>query len=347
MRGFLQNIALLGVSCVLALLAGELTLRLLGFHGASGATLGRVVPVDDDVLDYRLQPGITWVNQYGIERRTNSKGWVDEEHDYAKEPGVYRVVMLGDSVLEGYGVRPADTFGEQLERRLNEAKSRRFEAIRLAMGALNTEQEAHLLEVEGMKYDPDLVVVGFVLNDSGGGFSVKQELASQKKPTLRRRVKEAIKSSAIFLQSYRAIERLAWRMQFKFGVTDSQDKIIRDNYYDRVYSQAKNWRRVQGGFEKIASLCGPRGIPVVVVIFPVFHELQEYRWRAIHERVRNAAADQGFLVLDLLPVYQPEGAKDVRIGWGDYIHPNERGHQLAGDALYDFLAERVLADAGT
>jgi hypothetical protein len=32
--------------------------------------------------------------------------------------------------------------------------------------------------------------------------------------------------------------------------------------------------------------------------------------------------------------------KDIRLGWGDYIHPNRLGHQVAGDAICDFLEER-------
>jgi hypothetical protein len=52
----------------------------------------------------------------GVDFATNSRGLRDREFALEHEPGVIRIVMLGDSVTLGWGVPEESTFAKRLER---------------------------------------------------------------------------------------------------------------------------------------------------------------------------------------------------------------------------------------
>src|ERR1700721_790070 len=55
----------------------------------------------------------------GVPVSINSEGLRDREFSLEKPPGVYRVMMLGDSTTLGWGVRQEDTAEKFLKRKLN------------------------------------------------------------------------------------------------------------------------------------------------------------------------------------------------------------------------------------
>jgi lysophospholipase L1-like esterase len=85
--------------------------------------------------------------------------------DYAKPAGTYRVLLLGDSYLEGYTVPLEDRVAEVAQRMLASGRRPGVEIIALGTGGYSTDQELLWLESEGARYAPDLVVVLFCVND--------------------------------------------------------------------------------------------------------------------------------------------------------------------------------------
>jgi hypothetical protein len=96
----------------------------------------------------------------------NSDGFRDRSYAVARGDEV-RIVVLGDSVTFGRGVALERVYTEVLEDRLNaqDPGGPRYEVLNFGAGGYNTEQEIELYEVKARKYAPDLVLVGFVLND--------------------------------------------------------------------------------------------------------------------------------------------------------------------------------------
>jgi lysophospholipase L1-like esterase len=89
----------------------------------------------------------------------NSTGFRDRERAYPREPGRYRMVVIGDSMVWGYGVQQAELFSAMLERRRPD-----IEAINLGVSGYGTDQELIVLQQHGLRYRPDLVVL--VLSDN-------------------------------------------------------------------------------------------------------------------------------------------------------------------------------------
>lgn len=98
----------------------------------------------------------------------NSRGFRGPEFADAKEPGVIRVVTLGESSTFGYHDRDDETYPHYLQQFLNEsAAGKRFEVINLGIPHINSEQILALFIAEALPLQPDVVTLYAGWNDSG------------------------------------------------------------------------------------------------------------------------------------------------------------------------------------
>lgn len=159
-RGLLlRRVSLTLVSGLVSLLALEGALRV----GARLALRERG-QVFHPELGWQPAPNLRKVGRYWGLREpawTNSRGWRDAEAPFAKPPGVRRIVALGDSFTFGMSVDYGERFTEVLERIFP-----RTEVVNLGVNAYGTDQELRMLELEGLRYQPDVVVLtAFLGND--------------------------------------------------------------------------------------------------------------------------------------------------------------------------------------
>ncbi|MDO8445511.1 MAG: GDSL-type esterase/lipase family protein [Deltaproteobacteria bacterium] len=105
----------------------------------------------------------------GFERediKINSRGFRDGEYPEEKSRNTLRIVGLGDSFTFGAGVKLQDTYLKQLEKMLTEKSSfKTVEILNMGVPGYNTYQELIFMKEVGLRYKPDIVIVGFVLND--------------------------------------------------------------------------------------------------------------------------------------------------------------------------------------
>lgn len=99
--------------------------------------------------------------EYRINIRTNSKGVrADKEIPYKTLPGVKRIVLLGDSFGMGYGVNLENTFSELMKKSL-QTKGIKCEVVNLSVSGHGTAEQLIMLANEGLKYQPDLVLLAW------------------------------------------------------------------------------------------------------------------------------------------------------------------------------------------
>ena len=85
---------------------------------------------------------------------------------FHKPADVFRIVVIGDSVVVGHGVGWRASFGKLLEEELNrQSLQRKVEVILLACTGYSTSQELVLLRNDAFQYQPDLILWCYVLND--------------------------------------------------------------------------------------------------------------------------------------------------------------------------------------
>ncbi|HXF93632.1 MAG TPA: hypothetical protein VNK46_12810 [Nitrospiraceae bacterium] len=108
-----------------------------------------------------------WVNEdYDVAILTNSAGFHDVEHAITKSPWVYRILVLGDSYIEGLQVPIDQNFTRQLERMVRGwLTEKQVEVINLGVSGSGPAQYYRILEKKGLLYRPDLVLMA-VLPDN-------------------------------------------------------------------------------------------------------------------------------------------------------------------------------------
>jgi lysophospholipase L1-like esterase len=162
----LRTAALAIASSILALGLAEGVTRILGLAPAVGRievdSADSPLQVSENrVQGYELKSGFRSVAQPGF--RTNSHGLRGPERAIPKPAGVFRIALVGDSVVEGVGLeREEDTIAVQLERLL---AGRRIEVINGGTRGYNTQAEVELFRRRVLSYEPNLVIVVFVRND--------------------------------------------------------------------------------------------------------------------------------------------------------------------------------------
>ena len=331
-RPALGSVILLAVSIAIALAVTELALRLLGYRGEPMSRISNIYLVDDPVLDWRYVPN-SELRSGRVVYRYNAAGFRDRDHGLQKPAGIERILVVGDSVTEGYGVEWTDVFAPVLQSGLGD----RYEVINIAGGGLNTPQEVHLFERVGLKYRPDLVVLNFVLNDvdfytrfhaaqrAGERGESRIALFNVSVPPA---VKRFLKSSALI---YLVNDRVQTLRETVFGTKGAGD------YFDRIWASEANRRKVTDGFSRLAALRKQGDFQVVVVIWPLITDYRGYRFRWIHEWVAAEGTKFGLDVIDLLPHFSSSPYRSLQVSAEDTVHPNAAGHRLGAEALLAWL----------
>lgn len=162
------GLAAAGLSAIATLLALEALLHLLGIPRTKTGHQRFFVEHDAD-RGWRNVPnaeGDFSTDEYDVHLEYNSRGIRGPERSPEKPAGTSRVVVLGDSFIEGYSVPREKRVSEVLEELLAARDpSRRWEVIALGTAGYSTDQELLWLESEGLRYHPDVVVDMFYMND--------------------------------------------------------------------------------------------------------------------------------------------------------------------------------------
>lgn len=96
----------------------------------------------------------------------NSRGFRTDEYTEAKPPGVFRVIVLGDSfTFDSYGVPIEQMWHQVLEHVLAERTGHPVEVLSLSAPAVGPRFELRLWELEGRRLDPDLVILAFFIGN--------------------------------------------------------------------------------------------------------------------------------------------------------------------------------------
>lgn len=166
----LSKVGLIFLGVLIALAVTEFVARLLGPPYEVGDESHRSHQCDQSV-GWRGVPDASLIinrNNYSHQVDLNSRGMHDQEHALKKEENVFRILMLGDSMVEALEVAENETSHQVLEEVLN-SKARpgiRFEVINAGVFAWGPPQELMYFRTEGILYNPDLVLaVWFPGND--------------------------------------------------------------------------------------------------------------------------------------------------------------------------------------
>ena len=177
-KGLLSRIALAGLSILATLFLIEVGLRL--FRPVGYLSPVEEVPKSDKITllvrgspipgaIYDLAPDIEKTVE-GVTARTNHFGMRGHAPSENGIGSMIRIAAMGDSVTFGWAVEEQESWPAVLETQLNgapwdAARANHFEVLNFAVPGYNTAQEAALLRYKALEWKPQLVIVGYVLND--------------------------------------------------------------------------------------------------------------------------------------------------------------------------------------
>jgi len=152
--------------------AGEATLRVI----SGGMYVERTTIELNPLYEYQNIPNID--SPHPLEDgtlnvlHTNSVGFAGREYAYEKPQNTTRIMVIGDSFIEGKSIQAEKLLTTFLEDDLN-AGGKIIEVIPRGTSSWATENEVLYLKNEGIRYNPDVVVIAFFANDVMDNFDKK------------------------------------------------------------------------------------------------------------------------------------------------------------------------------
>ena len=295
---------------------------------------------DDPVLRYEYQPGLRASDAHFDALHegftTNSLGFRDDEFPIAKPAGEVRILALGDSTTAGNGVPElSNTWPKRLERRFAESGRPELRVLNLGVGGYQPLQEARLLELRGLAFEPDLVLVLVSLNDldweADGGVGRMLEQAQA----------PGAPASSSFFALLTRVSRLAFVVAHRARALGLELPL--PDAATTVAHVRELGSPLAEGLTLFARLQREHGVKVVVALLPAFAQpFESYAHAALHERMRASAARLPTLAwIDLLRDFRAAGV-DARSLSMDGLHPNDAGTAVLAEILYRHLSERAL-----
>lgn len=279
---------------------------------------------------------VTW----GHKVTNNKLGFREREFAIPKPDGLYRVMVLGDSLTWGEGLPVEERYTDVLQRRLGAGDS--VEILNFGVDGYPTTKERDLLYEYIDAVEPDLVVVGFCSNDPKPQSVDASAERDHYEPLFR--ALEAwdgtlYEATGRFLRRKvdRVLQRIGW-------IPTWQDAL--DRSYD---PESNDWKTFVGALSDIVSACKSRGLPAPVFA-PLLYESGDYslpspdlvyhlRWSS---RAAKAAADAGMQVVDMTEAFAAEGYRERQVNPWD-AHPDAQCNILYANALEGPILRHVRA----
>jgi GDSL-like Lipase/Acylhydrolase family len=370
-KRYLFSALLIVLSLALTGILGEVGLRVVS-QGRGRFSLHGFTQYDP-LLGWRIAPNAylkvvredySTVLQYG------PKGLRGKDRPYAKPAGVSRILVLGDSFVDGFSVPVESRVSEVLESRLGP----KTEVVNLGVSAYSTDQELLMLESEGWKYQPDLVVLFFYYNDvwmngqrlyggatykpafrldEGGNLVLtgvpvpKPAPAWEDRSKLYGLIREAIKASP---SVYRLIRfghaAPAATLPMPAGAGGSVDQF-------RVYQKEDKpelrrvWAITQALLRRMNQETQEHGGRFLVFYVPTPVELSVQEWResnipasygpeVVIQHVAQICSAERIALLDPSHRFQ-EAGKNGPLSYAHDVHWTPAGHRLAADLVTEYI----------
>lgn len=264
----------------------------------------------------------------------NSDGFRGREFTFNKPANTFRIIMLGDSETFSIMLKQEETLSAQLENLLNQGSlNLRYEVLNFGVEGYNTFQELEMLKTKGLKYNPDLIILNYVLNDPEPG-----EYYFEKTFFMR-------SSALVRYFTYRIKKALIRRERRRLAVGTKMD-----NYY--YYHQPKYFLRVKQAILEMAAIAKKGERKFVVVIFPtsdinVKDFKENYPYQALHNLVKSIDTEN-IIFIDLIEEFNRLGLspQDVAINYiYNESHKNASSLKVSADYIYRTLkSHRIIPD---
>ena len=272
-------------------------------------------PVPDPNLSFAHVPGRS-AFLMGAPVSINSHGLRDREYSEAKPPGVYRIVMLGDSTTFGWGVTEEQTVAKILERAMNKTGNRRFEVLNAGVGNYGTVQEYNHYLTYDRAFHPDLVILEYFINDA----------------------------EPVPVERNTALIRRSYLLAFTISRLDAMLRLAgarpnREAYYAGLYQDDRpGFQAAKQALAQLADATKGDGTQLLVAILPELHEINErYPYEREEQKIEAVLAAKQAPVMHLIEGLRGHGPESSLWVTPDDDHPNAKANALIAAQMLPWI----------
>ncbi len=327
MRARLQNISLL----VASILFVELLLRLFDPIGISYFAGLRDY---NDLLEFGAPWG--YLHQpdqrariQGVEITINQHGLRGPPASVEKPAGTKRLMILGDSVVFGWGAPQDSIFPARLQRRLA-ARDTSIEVIAAGVASWNTRTEYEWLRARGLAFAPDVLLLLVVYNDADPIHVGHTDVP-----------RDSLLGAATPRRVVARVLRDAWKRAYQGS------RICATIQYARVFARQRSlesagyapgspqWRDARLALDGIIGRCEANGIDLVVFLYG---DEQRVELSGVLRAYRDHLAARGITAHTLPPILF-----DDRRYQNSVVDPHENaaGHTVLEQAIVPVVLPRL------
>lgn len=291
--------------------------------------------------------------------KTNSKGLRDVEHDYKKSGGTYRILLIGDSYVQGHGVEYEEMFPTIFEKSLKAPGGYdRCEVIKAGVGGWGPVNELNYLIHEGYKYGPDMVMVAFFTGNDYQDATEPGWYTAHRGIRLERTVMEKMNSFVefkIFLRKNCFLYGVA--VDFLKGLKTEERDGDREDLWLLEYCLADKpgppVEASRSAFAEFQKWCEDNKKEFIVVILPHRIQLEMDRTKQIcakygidYDKVdldrlsrtlMDALSGMNIRVMDLTEDLRDYAGKGGAISFTNDSHYNEKTQEFIGETMAEKL----------
>jgi lysophospholipase L1-like esterase len=320
----LGNLVALGAGLLVMLVLGEVALRVVDLGHPYYSAPELYLPSDDPRVLFEPRPSFDGFSE-GVWLTTNTRGLRERELPLPKPPGTRRVVFLGDSVTFGAGVKDDEPFPRLLETAVNGSGSGPIQTVNTGVVGYNTVQELARLEQAGLPYQPDVVVLTFVVNDLLETFSIFDH---QYEPT------GLLAGPKVWLRRNSHLYRFAQQMYWRLG---QELRRAREGPTEPLRKRERMEERL-ANLSEIVRTTRANGASFLLVLYPDnLSDPVSPGPSGEHLTVREEL--ERFSAREHVPLY------DLTTEFGDVRDPRARRYRLREDPHPSAEGHRVIAEA--
>ncbi len=169
-------------------LARRLLLAAIALGCALGAGELAVRMLPEETLGFRCNGEVfRRPREFIADQTKNRLGFHDVEHTAIGEPGVQRLILLGDSFVESKSVAMHEIVGQRLQHHLETASGTRWEVMSLGVSGWGQTHQLEALRRFGPRFHPAVVVTLFLhMNDLSDNAPELKTLSMQEQRAMSR-----------------------------------------------------------------------------------------------------------------------------------------------------------------
>jgi lysophospholipase L1-like esterase len=264
---------------------------------------------------------------------TNRYGFIGKEYNLKKSKGVYRILIIGDSIAEQRW--PADFLEEKLNKGFSSIY--KFEVWNTGVGSYDVRRYALFLKYRALIYKPDMVIIYLFMNDFDLNtfvyYKTKDHIFSYDF-YLEDLYKKGFWISPLLMQYSSAYRYLILKLSSYLSHKGKKDGV------SKLESNGKHYLGI------IKDICNKRKTSLYMVVFPYLKNIDMYKnyQKDEYSTIVKVLKELEMSYIDLYGLYDRliKNNFDIRDKKDDEIHPSIETHKLIAEEVYLYIQNEFM-----